>query len=212
MDLDDTLYAELDYLISAYRFIVSQLEISTNSGSDLYEEMFYLFENGQNVFEFLLKKYKFLSKDQLLYWYRFHYPQIVLFDGVLECLNFLKKEYKFAIVTDGRSVTQRNKIKALGIESLLDEVVISEEIGTEKPHINNFSLIEKSLGCKSYVYVADNLKKDFITPNYLGWNTICLLDQGNNIHKQDFSIYEIGSSFLPKKVVYSWYDILNQIS
>ena len=41
--------------------------------------------------------------------------------------------------------------------------------------------------CQSFIYVGDNVKKDFITPNALGWKTICLKDDGRNIHKQDFT-------------------------
>lgn len=207
LDLDDTLYSELDYLISAYQFIATKLE--RNNSQELYEKMFFLFKNDKNVFDFLIKNYKQMDKEQLLYWYRFHEPRIVLFNGVLECLGLLKNKYKFAIITDGRSFTQRNKIRALNIESYLDEIVISEEIGTEKPHLNNFKIVEKNLQCQSYIYVGDNPKKDFVTPNTLGWNTICLLDQGNNIHKQDF---EQEILFLPKKKVNSWYKILDELS
>ena len=28
------------------------------------------------------------------------------------------------------------------------------------------------------------MEKDFIAPNKLGWTTVCLLDNGMNIHKQ----------------------------
>lgn len=38
----------------------------------------------------------------------------------------------------------------------------------------------------TYMCVSDNLKKDFIAPNALGWETVCPLDDGRNIHKQDF--------------------------
>jgi putative hydrolase of the HAD superfamily len=36
--------------------------------------------------------------------------------------------------------------------------------------------------------VADNVSKDFIAPNIMGWQTICLIDNGKNIHKQQFEI------------------------
>ena len=35
-------------------------------------------------------------------------------------------------------------------------------------------------------YVGDNTAKDFVGPNTLEWTTVCLLDDGRNIHKQDF--------------------------
>ena len=36
----------------------------------------------------------------------------------------------------------------------------------------------------NFYYIGDNVVKDFIAPNQLGWTTICLLDNGQNIHKQ----------------------------
>lgn len=38
--------------------------------------------------------------------------------------------------------------------------------------------------CQSFIYVGDNVKKDFITPNALGWKTICIKDDGRNIHSK----------------------------
>ncbi len=40
---------------------------------------------------------------------------------------------------------------------------------------------------ENYIYIADNPKKDFITPNKLGWTSICLLDKGQNVHEQVFT-------------------------
>jgi putative hydrolase of the HAD superfamily len=41
---------------------------------------------------------------------------------------------------------------------------------------------------RTYYYIGDNPAKDFVAPNHLGWTTICLLDDGQNIHPQDFSL------------------------
>lgn len=38
------------------------------------------------------------------------------------------------------------------------------------------------------VYVGDNIKKDFVTPNQLGWLTVCLANQGENIHSQSIDV------------------------
>src|SRR5690606_21953116 len=98
-----------------------------------------------------------------------------------EVLNELSKDYYLAIITDGRSITQRNKIKALKLDDFIDEYVISEEFGSEKPNINNFELIQNKFKCKKYTYVGDNVLKDFISPNNLGWLTIGLCNNGFNI-------------------------------
>jgi putative hydrolase of the HAD superfamily len=111
---------------------------------------------------------------------------------VLETLKF--NGHFLGLLTDGRSITQRNKLKALGLEDFFDQLVISEEFGSEKPNIKNYkSFIVESV--QSYVIIADNTSKDFITANILNWTSIGILDNGSNIHKQQFDLDNI---YLPK--------------
>lgn len=183
-DLDDTLYNELDYLKSAYREIAFFLD--PKEWKPLYVKMFSLYRCNINVFEMLSDQYK-IETSSLVEIYRNHQPSISLFDGVLDVLKIIKsKEGKIGIITDGRSATQRSKIQSLGIVEYIDKMVISEEIGSEKPSIANFKEIEKSLPGKVYYYIADNLKKDFIGPNVLGWRSVALIDNGKNIHNETY--------------------------
>lgn len=205
LDLDDTLYAEINYLQSAYHFIASQ--ISTQP-QQLSAKMLEEYHAGENVFENLSKLYQ-LDKVILLDWYRFHKPNITLFQDVAETLNHFSTKYKYAVITDGRSKTQRNKLQALGIIDLLSSIVISEEIGSEKPSMANYEKVMNDLQCEQYIYVGDNLKKDFVTAKRLGWITICLKDQGQNIHKQNFSIAE---EYQADYCLNSWQEIRNFLS
>lgn len=179
-DLDDTLYNELDYLKSAYQYIALQLE--PKEWKPLYTFMFSLYRNKENVFEVLSSKYN-IEVQLLVDMYRNHTPEIKLFFGALELFNTIKaKKGKIGIITDGRSKTQTAKIKALGIFDLIDKIVISEDLGTEKPNPKNFKVIEASFPDCNYWYIADNLKKDFIAPKKMGWQTVGLIDNGKNIH------------------------------
>lgn len=179
-DLDDTLYNELDYLKSAYKSISKHLE--PENWSSLYSKMFSLYRSKINVFEFLAESYKTDIK-LLVDMYRDHQPDIQLFDGVKDVFEAIKsKNGKIGIITDGRSITQRAKLKSLRILSYIDKIIISEEIGSEKPNTANFKAIENALPGTEYYYIADNLKKDFIAPNALGWKSVALIDNGKNIH------------------------------
>lgn len=192
-DLDDTLMYEIDYLKSAYREIASIVD--EKNQERLYEDMFSRYERGENVFEFLNVQYsKFEIKD-LLEIYRNHFPNVHLNDHAEELLLNLKNQgYKIGLITDGRAVTQRNKLKALRVEAIFDKIIVSEEFGSTKPDQRNYcAFIEE--GIDDYYYIADNPKKDFITPNRLGWISICLLDNGQNIHSQDF---ELEDGYLPQ--------------
>ena len=128
--------------------------------------------------------------------YRYHYPSINLSNDASDFLNKISNQnIDFSIITDGRSISQNNKIKALGLSHLVKNVIISEETGYEKPHLNNFKIIERIYPDKKILYIGDNTSKDFLAPNILKWNTICLLDNGQNIHKQNFNLQ---IDYLPK--------------
>lgn len=205
-DLDDTLFYEIDYLESAYKEIAYKLD-KLNS-EILTREMYEWYCDGENVFDLLVESYPTVSKNHLLDWYRNHIPNVKLIDGASDLLlNLKSKDYSLGLITDGRSVTQRNKLRALGIEDIFDLIVISEEFGSSKPDQRNFqAFVRDAEG--SYFYIADNPQKDFITPNALGWSTIALKDKGKNIHKQDF---EVANEFKPKFIVERLLDVLEYI-
>lgn len=202
-DLDDTLYNELDYLKSAYKSIAMFLE--PNDWIPLYFKMFSKYRSKLNVFNIISTEYN-VELEILLEKYRNHHPEIQLFDGALDVIKAIKnKKGKIGIVTDGRSATQRSKISSLGLLEYVDHIIISEEIGTEKPDVANFKAIENFLVGREYYYIADNIKKDFIAPNLLGWKSIAVIDNGKNIH---FEAYKyIDEKNLPQNYVHLLTDI-----
>lgn len=204
-DLDDTLMYEIDFLKSAYREIVQKIE--PDNHQSLFEEMFSLYQDGKDVFQILAVRFPNFTKDQLLNMYRMHMPQIALNPGAKEVFSFCKeKGYMMGLLTDGRSLTQRNKLKALQIENIFDRIIISEEFGSTKPDERNFKAFIKE-DVSDYYYIADNPKKDFIIPNKLGWMSICLLDCGHNIHGQNFNVE---AEYLPKKNIQTLYELLEK--
>lgn len=197
-DLDDTLYKEIDFLRSAYRDISTEIE--QRFGVDrVYEQMIQDYQEQQDVFQHVINRIDGrLDKAYLLNRYRSHIPHIRLDQSTCSCLSVLKEKHiPMGLITDGRSVTQRNKIQVLGLNTWIKEpdIIISEEFGSEKPSERNYRYFEKRYPDCCFWYVGDNLQKDFLTPNHLGWQTVCLLDDGRNIHKQDFRVTE---PYLPK--------------
>ena len=199
-DLDDTLYKEIDYLKSAYREIASYAAEHCHGCSDApmilaakaYAAMLAAYHNGENAFECLNS---FLGLDlpvsEYLQIYRSHKPEISLSEDTAQVLDALREDgCVIGLITDGRSVQQRNKIEALGLCRWIanEDIVISEEFGSEKPNAANYEYFMKRYPeCNDFTYVGDNLQKDFAAPNALGWTTVCLLDDGRNVHEQNFS-------------------------
>ena len=180
-DLDDTLYAERDFLHSGWRAVAKA------SGIDP-AEAYALMSSADNAFDALHERVPEFAVADMLSIYRNHIPDISLPRDVAEMLGRLGELYGgTGIITDGRSITQRNKIKALGIELYFSYISISEEIGADKTCPEPFRLAMRHFGeDKRYIYVGDNIAKDFLWPNRLGWRTVMLEEPviGRNIHSQ----------------------------
>lgn len=191
-DLDDTLYKEIDYLRSAYKEISNFIE-SEYDKREVYEFMISCYEVGKNAFADVIIKYNLpISVDYLISIYRSHKPDISLDSDtqfVLELLS-LQKNVNLGILTDGRLITQYNKIIALGINQYIKENnwIISESFGYFKPSFEGYLYFQNKYKDAAFYYIGDNLTKDFVAPIQLGWTCICLLDDSRNIHKQDLSI------------------------
>lgn len=210
-DLDDTLYKEVDYVESAFTEIAKC--ISTDVGLQhtiVLNEMMNLFRSHQEVFKTTLNKFGCnRSLEKLIEIYREHVPKIELASSTKKVLQtLLDNQVPMGLLTDGRSIQQRNKIRALNIEDVFEKIIISEEYGSEKPDEANYLVFEHFFDAENFVYVGDNLKKDFVSANYLGWETICLLDNGKNIHKQDFSL---PSGYLPKHSISQFDELLDLV-
>ena len=200
-DLDDTLISEYEYLESAYMYIAKYLDCEDVF---LYKKMIQMYLEGINVFDYLIEVYD-VTKEKLLELYRYHKPSIHLQKGALEVLEFLSKErINIGLITDGRSITQRNKLEAVGIICFFSDIIISEEFGFDKSTLKNFEFFHK-YESEKYYYIADNLNKDFINPNLLNWETICLLDDGQNIHKQNFNLKK---EYLPKYSIHNLEELI----
>lgn len=187
-DLDDTLYPEVEFLRSGYKAVAESIFKLT--GKDIYYDMLKKHNQGIKVFEWILSSHILNGEDMniesLLKIYRNHFPTINLRDGAQELLEkLISLKIPIGLITDGRSISQRNKLKALGITKYFTDIIISEEFGSEKPDERNFFYFKNKYPEKNIFYVGDNPSKDFFVPSSLGWCTICLLDDGAHIHKQD---------------------------
>jgi putative hydrolase of the HAD superfamily len=188
-DLDDTLYQEIDFLRSAYRHISATLEPALKQ--PIYNEMLERYHRKENVFGWITEQYREHLGDYNADWfirtYREHIPEIELSAEVEAFLQKVKQlGIKTGLITDGRSVTQRNKLRALGLLDNFSDIIISEEFGSEKPDRKNYLHFETKFPGSEFYYFGDNTRKDFITPLLLGWKIICIKDRGENIHKQQF--------------------------
>ncbi len=202
-DLDDTLYPEADFVYSAFMQVAG---LVSQQPKELRKKMMQWFLEKEDVFNNVLKQYPDtnLTKTDLLQTYRNHHPEIKLNAGVLNILSSLKENViPMALVTDGRSITQRNKIKALGIESFFEKILISEETGFEKREGTAFRMLQSLYPDFHVIVIGDNVNKDFYWPKQFKWRTIGLRDKGKNIHSQEITL----NSCLPDHYIDSFAEL-----
>lgn len=203
LDLDDTLYKEADYRQSGFRAVCREIEALY--GKSLVRDFEEHTQRDGDVLDVLRchAGLPLTAKESLLWIYRLHTPDIALTEDVRDVLRQLEARYPVIVLTDGRSVTQRKKMLALGLQRL--PVYISEEHCSAKPDPRRFEMIMKDYPAREYVYVADNPRKDFIAPNRLRWKTIGLRGGERNIHSQDCE--GLISEMLPNQ----WIDTLTEL-
>jgi len=183
-DLDDTLYDELDYVMSGFLAVANFLEETRElSSKKTFKEMKEILEKqGRGlVFDTLLKNHHLYSKKlvkECLSVYRHHIPQIKIYPDA----NRLFKRYKdrsLFIVTDGHKIVQDNKIEALHLKEKMEHCYLTNRYGNKnaKPSPYCFILIckRKNVSPRDIVYIADNPYKDFVGLKTLGFQTIRIL-------------------------------------
>ena len=173
-DLDDTLYSEKQYVRSGYKAVAEYL--NEPSAED---RLWQFFEQGKPAIDAYLEEVGQLSKKaDCLRIYREHFPQISLYDDVEQVMSDLRKRgIKVGIITDGRPDGQRNKICALGLDTLIDDIIITDELGGiqfRKPNDISFRIIQCRwrIPFEQMMYVGDNSNKDFQAPKQLGIRSV----------------------------------------
>lgn len=186
LDLDDTLYKERDYHSSGIAAVCALVE--DVYGRTVAAEVAALQAGGERDLLGAICRMLDLpatAKESLLWAYRLHAPSIALSDATRAAIDGLRDRHELLILTDGRSISQRRKLTALGLADI--PAYISEEYGSEKPAPLRFEVIMRDYSQGPYVYVADNPRKDFLAPNALGWLTFGLRGDERNIHGQSCS-------------------------
>jgi putative hydrolase of the HAD superfamily len=168
-DLDDTLYLERDFVMSGYQAVANYL---ADSNICNFESAFscmagaFSAQGRQMVFTTLTERFPNTSEmlADLIEVYRQHIPAICLFPGYMELLQEFTRQYRLGIITDGLPAVQERKVRALGLNGIMNKIIYTWEYGAdkEKPHPISFSMMLESLRAEpdSAIFIGDNPDKD----------------------------------------------------
>ena len=221
-DLDDTLYDERQFVYSGFKAVAQYLAGSYGlNDQKLFLRMQQLLcEEGRGtIFDRVLQDNGLDTSlvSTLVEVYRSHKPVLELYPDAREILRDLKgsipdlkgsatgsvPEVVLGLITDGAARVQWNKIKALGLEDMMDIIIVTDDFGTEcwKPSPVPYQRVMDKLGVSPEfcIYIGDNPVKDFVTARKLGWQTVrirrpggmCVEIKKDPLYEADFEITDL---------------------
>lgn len=208
-DLDDTLYSEKEYVKSGFRAVaecISEIE-------NVEEKLWNAFEKGLSAVDTVLEEEQIYTEElkrKCLAAYRKHAPCIHFNDNAEMLLKTLRNAgYKLGVITDGRPEGQRAKIEALRLKDLVDEIIITDELGGphfRKPCDIAFRIMKEKIGCdfEEVLYVGDNPSKDFDAPQVLGMGCVYLKNREGLYSVGAFNGCTVESLSQIPKVLENW--------
>ncbi len=88
---------------------------------------------------------------------------VALTENAYDIIKYLyEKEYKICVVTNGLVKLQRPRITNSQISKYISEIIVSEEVGINKPNPQIFNVLLNKLNLKSnqVIMIGDSLEKD----------------------------------------------------
>jgi len=166
-DIDDTLISEQEYIDSAFKAI-------EDNGYAQYDRL----RNFCNAYDAINATVRPENIEAAISIYRKGNFNIRPVKDANKILTILKNAgATIAIITDGWSERQRNKLTNAGIIGYFDYIYISQEHESkDKLSGEPFRIIDSLYHSLKKAYIADNPAKDFYHANILDWNTIMIRD------------------------------------
>ena len=97
-----------------------------------------------------------------------------LFEGSLKVLEHLKQRYQLHIITNGFKETTITKMNLSGLNPYFQNVIISEDVGFNKPHPNVFqyAIDKANASLEESVMIGDSLEADIYGAQQFGMEAI----------------------------------------
>lgn len=95
-------------------------------------------------------------------------------EGAKELLQELSKKYLIGVLTNGFTEVQYRKLQSTGLNRYIQRMVISDEIGIQKPDSRLFRYAEQATGAdpESTIMIGDNPDNDIQGALDAGWKAI----------------------------------------
>jgi len=129
-------------------------------------------------------------------------PQMTtLFPDAVEVLQYLQGKYKLHLITNGFAEVQWIKIERSGLKPFFEHIIISEEVGTQKPDkaIFEIAMNRASTHAEECIMIGDNYNTDIVGAQNAGMDQV-FFNPTRNRKKQPVT-YEIKTLIELKKIL-----------
>ncbi|MDE7408791.1 MAG: YjjG family noncanonical pyrimidine nucleotidase [Muribaculaceae bacterium] len=111
-------------------------------------------------------------------------------EGARELLDRLSGKHLIGVLTNGFTEVQYRKLRATGLDRYIQRMVISDEIGIQKPDPRIFRYAEQETGAtpETTIMIGDNPDNDIRGAINAGWHAI-YLDRKNKPFASDSTLY-----------------------
>ncbi len=133
-----------------------------------------------------------------------------LLEGAPELLEKLSERHSVSMITNGIAEIQYSRIKVSGIGKYFQHIIISDEIGHQKPSGQFFGITMDRIGnppLSEVIVIGDSLSSDIKGGNSYGIDTCWL-----NLSGKDISSEESAPDTVPKYEVSCLSDIIDIVS
>jgi putative hydrolase of the HAD superfamily len=167
-------YPEFDAVALWREFLARNLNSAWRLPSDRLEA----------IPRFLAEMYRGISRHRL-----------ELYPDVKSVLDELKPRFPLAVVSDGQSAWALPEMRALGIDSYFDPIVVSGDYGVRKPDPRLFQAALDGIGAdpEEVLFVGNDMYRDVFGAAQMGMKTVYLASNQGRRHmegvKPDYIIY-----------------------
>ena len=97
-----------------------------------------------------------------------------LIDGAIELLEYLRPKYKMYILSNGFKELQSHKMRTAGIDKYFDALILSEDIGVNKPNRELYEYALEKTGSKleESIMIGDMFETDIVGAANIGMKQI----------------------------------------
>jgi len=192
-DMDNTLFDFVHAKVEACAAVVDL--IGTGDRIEMLSYFLrgvYGFENLENIEDYLKDKNVFSSdiySECCAVYEHKKVENVSLYDGVIETIASLKEMgCSFIIVTDADTKNAQKRLKKVGLDKLVDDLVTFDMSGQKKPNpaVFHYALERSNAAPAQSLFIGDSLRRDIAPAKKIGMMTAHAAYGDRNDHDRDF--------------------------